>query len=269
MVTRSLPTGEELLAAPPPGTTDPSRVRVGVIVWALGMIGVIASAVYLPDLVTAFGDDPAELPWWLPFAAALQGSILLALAAAAGAGLAPKVGLHAPIVEAFASGRPAGVALRPQLLPGFVGAALGTALLLGLTAVAPDAISGLQDRFDPPLWLRVLYGGITEEILIRWGVMTAAVWVGWRFVQRRDGVPRPTVVWSAIVGSALLFGASHLPAAAGLTGALTLPVVVYVVLGNAVFGIVAGWLYWKKGLEAAVLAHLGTHVGVVALATVF
>ena len=40
----------------------------------------------------------------------------------------------------------------------------------------------------------------------------------------------------------------------------------YVVLGNSAFGVVAGWLYWRHGLEAAVLAHAGTHLGVVALA---
>ena len=245
-------------------TDGPPRVRLGLIVWAAGMLGVVASVVYLPDLFAAFGQDPSEFPLWLPAVAVLQSSLLLALAAAAGAALAPKVGLHAPIAEALASSRPAGPAVRSQLLPGLAGAAFGTVLLLALGAVAPDAIAALEGQFDPPLWLRVLYGGITEEVLIRWGVMTAVVWVGWRFVQRRDGSPRPAVVWTAIIVSALLFGAGHLPVAAELTGSLTLPVVVYVVLGNSAFGIVAGWLYWKKGLEAAFFAHVGTHVGVVA-----
>jgi membrane protease YdiL (CAAX protease family) len=26
------------------------------------------------------------------------------------------------------------------------------------------------------------------------------------------------------------------------------------------FGLVAGFLYWKKGLEAAIIAHITTHV---------
>lgn len=43
----------------------------------------------------------------------------------------------------------------------------------------------------------------------------------------------------------------------------------YVVLGNAAFGLVAGWLYWRYGLEAAVLAHAGAHVGVVAMGLPF
>ena len=230
------------------------------------MLGAVAAAVSLPDMVAMLGDDPSSLPAWLPVVVAAQSGVMVAVAAAAGAFLASKVGLHAPVAEAAASGRPVGPALRPQLLPGLAGAVFGTALLLALGAVAPDAISALEGRFDPPFWVRVLYGGVTEEVLVRWGVMTAAVWAGWRFVQRRDGAPRPGVVWTAVVASALLFGAGHLPTAAALTGPLTLPVVVYVVLGNSAFGLVAGWLYWRKGLEAAVLAHVGTHVGVVALA---
>jgi hypothetical protein len=233
------------------------------------MLGVVASAIYLPDLVAAFGGDPSELPPWFPAVAVLQSSLMLALAAAAGAVLAPTLGLRAPVAEAVASSRPAGPAFRSQLLPGLAGAVFGTVLLLALSAVTPEAIAALEDQFNPPLWLRVLYGGITEEVLLRWGMMTAIVWAGWRFIQRRSGPPRPAVVWTAIVASALLFGVGHLPVAGDLVGSLTLPVVVYVVLGNAAFGIVAGWLYWKKGLEAAILAHIGTHVGVVALSALF
>lgn len=256
-------------AAHPATTNDPPRLRVGLIVWAAGMLGAVAMAAYLPSLLAAFGDGLPALPSWLPVAAAAQSSVLVAVCAALGAALAPALDLHAPVAEAVASRRPVSPALRPQLLPGLAGAVFGTALLLMAEAVAPDAITALEGQFAPPLWVRVLYGGITEEVLVRWGVMTALVWAGWRFVQRRDGVPRPGVVWAAIVGSALLFGAGHLPTAAGLIGPLSLPVIVYVVLANSVFGLVAGWLYWRKGLEAAILAHIGTHVGVVTLAALF
>jgi membrane protease YdiL (CAAX protease family) len=34
----------------------------------------------------------------------------------------------------------------------------------------------------------------------------------------------------------------------------------YVLAGNTVFGIVAGYLYWRWGLETAILAHAGAHV---------
>ncbi len=40
------------------------------------------------------------------------------------------------------------------------------------------------------------------------------------------------------------------------THALTL----FVIVGNSAFGLIAGYLYWKKGLESAMLAHMLAHV---------
>ena len=40
------------------------------------------------------------------------------------------------------------------------------------------------------------------------------------------------------------------------TFALTL----YVIVANSVFGLIAGYLYWKRGLESAMLAHMLAHV---------
>ena len=57
-----------------------------------------------------------------------------------------------------------------------------------------------------------------------------------------------------ILGAALLFGAGHLPAAAQVWP-LDAIVVARVLLLNALAGVVFGWLYWKRGLEVAMLAH--------------
>jgi len=46
----------------------------------------------------------------------------------------------------------------------------------------------------------------------------------------------------------------HLPKASGLV-ALTGPLIAYVLLGNGVVGLFFGWLYWRKGLIAAMTAH--------------
>jgi len=34
----------------------------------------------------------------------------------------------------------------------------------------------------------------------------------------------------------------------------------YIIIGNTIGGIVFGWLYWKKGLESAFIAHIFTHI---------
>ncbi|HJZ66210.1 MAG TPA: CPBP family glutamic-type intramembrane protease [Candidatus Acidoferrum sp.] len=112
-----------------------------------------------------------------------------------------------------------------------------------------------------PPTTRILYGGITEELLLRWGSMTFLVWAAWKGLQKGKGAPRPAFVVSAIVCSALVFGAGHLPIAIALSGSANLLLITYVVVANSIFGVVAGFLYWKKGLESAMVAHALTHVG--------
>ena len=165
-----------------------------------------------------------------------------------------------PECEAAASRRPVIPALTPQILPGiFGGVAAGILLFISLR-LSPAAIAGLQGQFTPPLYARVPYGGITEEVLLRWGLMTVLAWLAWRFVQGKRGAAGAGLVWLGIVASALLFGIGHLPVASYLVGSLTAVVVFFVVGVNAAFGLLFGWLYWRRGLESAMIAHALTHL---------
>lgn len=236
------------------------RLRLGLLLWLVGMLGVVVvTFTVLPQLL---GELTLPAPLWVISLASLaQNSLLLALAVWSGVALAPKVGLTAPSFEAAVTSRSIYSALRPQFLPGFVAGALGG---VGLFAsggyAAPAALAEVQQRFTLPIVARVLYGGVTEELLLRWGLMTALVWLAWRFLQRRKDAPRVVYIWLAIVVSALLFGAGHLPAAAVLVGELTGAVVLFVVGLNAAFGVLFGYLYWRYGLEAAMIAHGTAHI---------
>ena len=55
----------------------------------------------------------------------------------------------------------------------------------------------------------------------------------------------------------------HLPLASALEVAFTLPIIAFIVLANSLFGLIAGYLYWQKGLEAAIIAHMSTHIVIV------
>ena len=92
---------------------------------------------------------------------------------------------------------------------------------------------------------------------MRLGLMTLLVWVGAQLT--RTSAPRPVVVWTAIVITALLFGAGHLPTTAAMLP-LTPLVIARALLLNGIGGIVFGWLYWKRGLLAAMLAHFSADV---------
>ena len=65
--------------------------------------------------------------------------------------------------------------------------------------------------------------------------------------------------WGAIAVAALLFGAGHLPAAAKIWGLEDIVVVRTIAL-NAIAGIAFGWLYWKRGIEMAMLGHFSADI---------
>ena len=66
--------------------------------------------------------------------------------------------------------------------------------------------------------------------------------------------PNRGIIKLAILVAAILFGLGHLPVTAALT-TITPIIVARAILLNGVGGIIFGWLYWKKGLEAAMIAH--------------
>lgn len=236
------------------------RRRLGVFLWLAGMAGVIVMTVTALPLLLREMPVPLPAPLWvLSLASLAQSALLVALVVWAGVAFAKKVGLHAPVFESVAAGRPVAPALRPQLLPGLTTGILGGISLFAVFRYAPAALSDIQERFNLPLLARVLYGGITEELLLRWGLMTVLVWLAWRLLQRRRGAPRTVYIWLAIVASALLFGMGHLPAAEVLVGKLSSDIVVFVVGVNTAFGVLFGCLFWRYGLEAAMIAHGTTH----------
>jgi membrane protease YdiL (CAAX protease family) len=224
------------------------------------MLGVVVITVtVLPQLLGEVS-LPAAL-WVISLAGLAQSSFLVALAVWSGVVLAPKVGLRAPAFEAAVTSRSIASALRPQLRPGLVAGVVAGAALFAIGGyAAPAALVEVEQRFALPIAARLLYGGVTEELLLRWGLMTTLLWLAWRVLQRRTGPPRTGYVALAIVVSAVLFGAGHLPAAGVLVGELTGEVVLFVVGVNAGFGMLFGYLFWRYGLESAMIAHGTAHM---------
>lgn len=237
------------------------RGRLFALLFALGLLGVL-SLLQVPVQLPAGVEVPIspDLLRWIGLA---QSGLLVAIAVTVGLFTAPKVGLAAPVATAIVTRQPWWPILRRQVGPASVGALLGALVLFvyGLLQplLMPEVLTAAEGM-ELPLLMRVLYGGITEEILLRWGVMSLFVWLIWRVGQRGQGTVRPALVWSGNILAAVLFGIGHLPALAALGVTFTVPMVLAVVVGNALAGIIFGRLYWRKGLEAAILAHAGTHV---------
>ena len=96
--------------------------------------------------------------------------------------------------------------------------------------------------------------------------MTLVVWIVWRLFQKRFAKPTSICFVVAILFSSLVFGLGHLPVALLLLPETTAAIVLFVIVANSAFGVVAGYLYWKWGLESAIVAHMLGHV-ILALAS--
>lgn len=238
--------------------THRMNARLFLATCLAGLPGVVAVAWLALPILVAGRALPVPL-WVAQLASVAQSAMLLALAAFVGTALAPRVNLASPVLFAIVEAKPIVASLRPQLVPGAIGGMLGAAILCFFTGLAPDALTDVQAQFSIPAVARLLYGGVTEEVLIRWGLMTSVVWLLWRIAQGGVGSPSAAVICASIGISAAAFGFGHLPAVSAMVGNVSPSLATYVVTSNAAFGLVAGWLYWRFGLESAILAHTLAH----------
>ena len=133
------------------------RLRLGLLLWAAGMVGVVAVTVTLLPEVLA--DVPLPMPLWaLSLLSAVQSAVFVALAVWAGVALAPAVGLHAPAFGAVITQRPNAPGLRRQLVWGLIAGLLSGVFLYTAWRYAPPALAEAYERLSFPLVARVLYG---------------------------------------------------------------------------------------------------------------
>jgi membrane protease YdiL (CAAX protease family) len=246
-----------------------SKKMLFITLWSIGMVGVFST------LWTNLPIPEKDLPLPLIVIKLVNlvfPTFLLSIGVAIGLNLAHKVGLSAPFSEAIATGSSQKIlVLKPQIVPGLIGGLVGGVVIslwfrLWESSLPSDFLTkGEELSKSTRLLTRILYGGITEELMIRWGLMTLIVFLAWRIFQQAQGVPHPTCFIGAIIISSLAFGLGHLPLAFALTTQVTTSLVLYIVIGNSLFGLIAGYLYWQKGLEAAIIAHMLTHLVVGAI----
>lgn len=122
----------------------------------------------------------------------------------------------------------------------------------------------IETTESAPIWwhglLASLYGGITEELMVRLFVMTFIVWLFAKLTKsKRNEIPK-VVYYIAIILTALIFGLGHLPATIVVFGELTTLIVVRALVLNGLLGLWFGYLYYKKGLEYAMIAHFSANI---------
>lgn len=193
----------------------------------------------------------------------IQAMLLFAVAIFFGLKLAARVGFNLPILEGALKGEKQCQNIKNILWPSISLGLLVTVLII-LASIPFGALSldFLKVAMAVPTWVSLLasfYGGIGEEILLRLFFMTFFVWLTLKFKKTSEGRPTNTGVWLAIILAAVIFGLGHLPITSGLA-AITPVVVLRAIILNGIGGIIFGWLYWKKGLEAAMISHFSADI---------
>ena len=177
--------------------------------------------------------------------------------AALGLRLGTPIGLGAPLLTALLSRRPGAARRlgREAMLAIALGLIVGAflwALRIITASFLPPELAELGYRGAIEGLLVSISAAVAEEVWLRLGVMTILAWIFMRTLGHSDVTQK--VAWSAIVVAALAFGLIHLPQLA-VAGAATPIGIVATILGNALVGVVCGWLYWQHSLTAAILAH--------------
>ncbi|KLK94060.1 hypothetical protein AA309_06295 [Microvirga vignae] len=246
-------------------TTRRSFLKPFLAMSSLGFVGILS---LIPVTQRA-----AELVRGLPEASDLPTSVLAALllvqptilllaGVALGVALTEKAGLSSFILRRL-RGEPA------QASRGAWGSTLLLTLVLASATIAADlvfrslfpaafvSITRLDDVTLSERMLGLLYGGITEELMFRFGLLSLLLWAGLRLTAGRF---RPFLVWISIGVSALAFAAGHLGVVAGTSPADQGVLIARTLSLNGLLGLLFGWLYARRSLEHAMLAHAFVHV---------
>lgn len=235
--------------------------------WKLFLILLVASIIAsLLVLPYALALSPALASVFTPvvlIAQLIQSIILFAIAILVGLILYKRVGFKMPILEGWLEGKEVG-----NYLKSILGISVGLGVLAGILIILvsflfTSASSILQGaELTVPVWKGLLasfYGGIGEEILFRLFVMTVIVWIFYKIKKTPEGKPTTIGIWLAIVITAILFGVGHLPITGSIT-AITPLVIARAIVLNGIGAIIFGWLYWKKGLESAMISHFSADI---------
>lgn len=232
------------------------KIKLVLLLTILGTIGIISVIPY----VLSQGIQPSN-PWLGGFVQILQLFLMVLI----GVRLQRRTGLRAPILEGFVYERKKPVFSKKWLFIGILVTFIGSLImvLLDVFVFIPN-IEFPDGQIPVTIWwqglLAMFYGGITEELMLRLFAMTLVVWILARITKReKENIPSSFYI-VAIILTSILFGAGHLPATLELFGELSTIIVIRGIVLSGLLGLWFGYLYWKKGLEYAIVAHMSADI---------
>jgi hypothetical protein len=241
--------------------------------WLLGISGALmAAAGPMPNDLLAGAGFPAFTVRAITF---VNTSLLLAVLVGLGTVAAREVGLYSVFAPQIpVSVRPKGRVLHWAQAALIVGAGVALAQVMfdaGFWALVPKQHAFILRQADKlaaanPL-TQVMFRALMDELMLRWGLMSGLLWLIALFTHSPARQrPRAKLVWLAIIGVSVFYMLGQIPAILGLLQSDPAAILlVRTALVSALAGIAYGWLYWKHGLEAAVLGHVLASLGLILL----
>jgi hypothetical protein len=243
--------------------------RTGFCLWIASTISAICVLPFVNAVLPQALSETAESQG-LPFIALAamsigQSALLLGFMTFSGLWAARKLGMGAPVLDAWFGGEALSFDVRRSLFAATTLGILAGILLIALdlsifVPLDPDGVGKIV-HIQPPAWMGFLasfYGGIAEEVQIRLFLLSFLA-LGIRLLcdsllpARSSPLPLP-IFWSANIIAAVLFGLGRLPITAELVP-LTVPIIARAIVLNGILGCLTGFLFWRRGIEMAMVCH--------------
>lgn len=240
------------------------KFKLGLTLFIIGLLGVFSMLTVTIPLESL----PKEVldkisPQTLKYLVLINPAILLLIAVVVGTMLYDKVGFSVPTISSILKIEQPKIKFIEQVKFGVSFGMLAGILITIIGSVfkssIPQEFIEIGNKIKITTVARFLYGGLTEELLMRFGFMTLVVWLIFKIKKNLNS----STYWTGIITASILFAVGHFPVVFNAVQSPTISLLTYVLIGNSTAGLFFGWLYWKKGLEAAFISHIFAHVAMI------
>lgn len=243
-------------------TQNNTRVVLLTFLGLLGVFSLLTNEIPLDNIPAVVLDKLTVAQ--LKYLSLINPLVLLGISILIGSVTHKKVGL-----KTFSLLQSESAEVKSNVKSGLLGGAVAFALIMGVNSLfklfIKDELTVIDSSNYASIWARIFYGGFTEEILLRFGLMTFIVWLGYKITNKTQS----SIYWIGIILAAAIFALGHFPTVFLLIKTPSLALLSYIFLGNFIGGLIFGWLYWKKGLDIAFIAHIVFHLCLLTITNIF
>lgn len=228
-------------------------------------------------IAQTLGEMPFSIPVMMTINAGING-IMAVILSGLGLLMASRIGKGLPFIEKAINKKPIWHKTTKYIAIGMIVGLAVSAMVIEIDALifAQPLTNILEPTgvdlrgLRPPFWqglLAAFSAGVIEETLFRLFAMTLFMWVG-HWVSSTDN-KRPTLIIFVIANilAALLFALTHIGNLSLFDVEPTTAIIIRILVLNSILALPMGWLYWRFGLETAVIGHTTTDIIVVGVGT--